>query len=211
MKIVFCSAYFLPHKGGVENYVLQISKRLVKKGHDVFVVTSRLKDMAEEEHIEGIKVIRIPAWDVLKDRIPVQVGLFSALSKIKDIDVLVTNTRFYLLSFFAGIYSKLHKIPWLHIEHGTKQVDYSNLFIRYVSRVVDFTIGRWILRNAVVSGVSQCGSGCARLGPGQRQCRQDRRSQRSVGHLFRLERQGFGGSRENGSGRFRRQGVGQAH
>ncbi|RJQ38903.1 glycosyltransferase [Candidatus Microgenomates bacterium] len=77
MRIVFFTKYFCPHIGGVEKHVLNLSKKMLEKGHDVIVVTEKLylqQDLsghqkvslghlpgaqANLEDINGIKVIRI--------------------------------------------------------------------------------------------------------------------------------------------------------
>lgn len=62
MSILFFSRSFYPHIGGVEKHVLEISKRLVAKGHSVSVVTEELstKDIPKHESINSIEVYRIP-------------------------------------------------------------------------------------------------------------------------------------------------------
>lgn len=154
MKIVIFSSYFLPHRGGVENYVYQTGKRLVKRGHKVWVITSRLKGMKPEETIEGIKVIRFPAIEPLPGRMAVPLAL-NSLEKIGKPDVIITHTRFYPLSVAGGMIAKSKGIPWLHVEHGTAQVRYSNPLVNIGARTFDATAGRWILRNATVAGVSK--------------------------------------------------------
>ena len=59
MKIAQVTPYFHPHVGGVESYVLALSKELMKKGHDVTVYTTLLPKTKENEKIEGINVKRI--------------------------------------------------------------------------------------------------------------------------------------------------------
>jgi glycosyltransferase involved in cell wall biosynthesis len=60
MHIVHATSFFLPCLGGIEQYVYQISKRLVKRGHKVTVYTSRTpKDANPEEWIDGILVKRL--------------------------------------------------------------------------------------------------------------------------------------------------------
>ncbi len=154
MKIVVFSSYFLPHKGGVENYAYQTGKRLVKKGHKVFVVTSRLKGMKAEETIDGIKVLRFAAIEPLPGRMAIPFAM-NALEKIGRPDVIVTHTRFYPLSVAGGMIAKSKGIPWLHVEHGTMQVKYSNPLVDIGAKTFDATAGRWILRNAHVAGVSK--------------------------------------------------------
>jgi glycosyltransferase involved in cell wall biosynthesis len=156
MKIVIFSSYFLPHKGGVEFYVWQTAKRLVKRGHKVWVVTSRLPGMKKREKIEGIQVIRLPALEILRDQFPVQLSLAADVRKeISKADAVITHTRFYPLTLAAGMYAHAKGIPWLHIEHGSKQVDYTNPVVLAGSRVFDATAGRWILSHSKVAGISK--------------------------------------------------------
>lgn len=155
MRIVVFSSYFLPHKGGVENYVYQMCKRLVKRGHKVWVVTSRLPKVVDREVLDGIRVVRIPSVELLADRLTLQLSPVSDVMKeIGKVDVIVTNTRLYPLSFAAGLYAHRNNVKWLHIEHGTSQ-PYSNSVINAGVRFVDSTFGRWILSHSSVAGVSQ--------------------------------------------------------
>lgn len=154
MKIAIFSSYFLPHKGGVENYVYQTGKRLVKRGHKVWIVTSRVKGTKEEETIDGMRVVRFPAIEPLPGRMAVPL-VVNALKKIGRPDVIITHTRFYPLSVAGGMIAKSKGIPWLHIEHGTAQVNYANPIVNFGAKTFDATAGKWILRNAKVAGVSK--------------------------------------------------------
>ncbi len=156
MRIVIFSSYFLPHKGGVEFYVWQTARRLVKRGHKVWIVTSRLRGTKSEEKMEGVTIMRLPGVEVLPEGMNIQLPFLSKIvEKIGKIDAIITHTRFYPLTISAGFFAHRKGIPWLHIEHGTAQVVYRNPFVRFVSRVVDSTTGSWVLRHASVAGVSK--------------------------------------------------------
>jgi len=43
MKVVFLSRQFFPDIGGVEKHVLEISKQLIARGHDVTVISEGLE------------------------------------------------------------------------------------------------------------------------------------------------------------------------
>jgi glycosyltransferase involved in cell wall biosynthesis len=58
MKVVQVTPYFMPHIGGVESHVLELSKMLKKRGHEVTVLTALLKGTKPEEEVEGINVLR---------------------------------------------------------------------------------------------------------------------------------------------------------
>lgn len=60
MTVLFLSRLFYPHVGGVEKHVLEISKRLIKKGDKVIVVTEKYSDnLTNYEIFKGIKIYRI--------------------------------------------------------------------------------------------------------------------------------------------------------
>src|SRR5258708_11449258 len=59
MKIVFLSPLFFPHIGGVEKHVYLLSRELIKKGHEVTVITYRFdSELKSREAVDGIKVVR---------------------------------------------------------------------------------------------------------------------------------------------------------
>jgi len=64
MKILFLSRRYWPDIGGVEKHVLEISKILIEKGHEVTVVTQSQGEKklpaGRQGKINGIKVVRIP-------------------------------------------------------------------------------------------------------------------------------------------------------
>ncbi len=65
MKILFITPFFYPIRGGMEEQVLQISKELIKRDHEITVFTSNLsrkgKIKIKEEIYEGIKIKRFNA------------------------------------------------------------------------------------------------------------------------------------------------------
>ncbi len=61
MKIVVHCVYFPPEVGGLESHVHYLCRGLVKRGHEVTVVTSLSQPgLAPEEDIDGIRVHRTP-------------------------------------------------------------------------------------------------------------------------------------------------------
>ncbi|MEM2057837.1 MAG: glycosyltransferase family 4 protein [Thermoproteota archaeon] len=64
MKIVMVNVYFYPDMvGGAEWYVYNISRELVKMGHEVHVFTGKYpekKDVQHPESIDGIRIHRVP-------------------------------------------------------------------------------------------------------------------------------------------------------
>lgn len=61
MKIVFVSRLYLPHLGGVEIHLKEISAILVRMGHEVTIITSQHdKKLNLEADYNGVRVFRIP-------------------------------------------------------------------------------------------------------------------------------------------------------
>ena len=59
MRIVQVGPWFHPHIGGVESHIKTISAELVRRGHDVTVVTSRFdRRLPEREEMEGYRILR---------------------------------------------------------------------------------------------------------------------------------------------------------
>lgn len=60
MKFIDVNPYFYPFKGGIENRMHDTAKLLVKRGHDVTILTGRLPDTEEEEIApEGYRIVRL--------------------------------------------------------------------------------------------------------------------------------------------------------
>lgn len=60
-KVLFLSPSFLPHLGGVETHVSEISKLLAKKGWQITILTvQNSSDQLEKEKISYATIIRIP-------------------------------------------------------------------------------------------------------------------------------------------------------
>jgi len=105
MKILFLTRLFYPHKGGVEKHVLEVSKRLIKKGHEVTVVTENLDsdcfhDLNHENKdksvMDGIEVIRINAGrDSFFKKFRVWKELWKYRKLIKEADVVHCHDVFF--------------------------------------------------------------------------------------------------------------------
>ena len=77
MKILIATHYFLPHKGGIEFVAYNQAKELVKKGHQVTIVSSKIGNEPEEEIMDGIKVRRVKAWNYFEDKQGVPYPIYS--------------------------------------------------------------------------------------------------------------------------------------
>ena len=156
--IVFFSGYHIPHLGGIERYTDNLGKELIKTGYNVIVVTSNYANLKEEEEINGLKIIRIPIFNIFTNRYPIPKKnkkckkLLSRLDEY-NIDAIIVNTRFHLTSLLGAKYGKKHKIPVYQVEHGSqhltvdnKRLDffglvYEHLLTCYVKNFIDYSYG----------------------------------------------------------------------
>lgn len=125
MKIAIFSAQYLPTFGGVERYTEQIARHAVQAGHEVSVVTSALAGLRDVESTpEGISIIRLPVYPMMKGRFPfLRPSL--ALRKLrhsiwsKKPDIVLIQTRLYPLSIYAARQAKKYGIPSVLIDHSS--------------------------------------------------------------------------------------------
>lgn len=59
MRVLHLNPYFFPYRGGIERRIWGLSKELVKRGHEVYVLTSLLPDTKPEETVDGVRVRRL--------------------------------------------------------------------------------------------------------------------------------------------------------
>lgn len=60
MRICMFNNLFPPVKSGSSHFTFTLSKMLAARGHEITVIAAKIKGSAEEEHINGIHVYRLP-------------------------------------------------------------------------------------------------------------------------------------------------------
>jgi glycosyltransferase involved in cell wall biosynthesis len=101
VRIVQVSPFFSPHPGGVESHVRAISGELVRRGHEVTVVTSRYDaSLPTESEIDGIRVIRARTRAVVFQT-PLDTGVGAAVRGLQA-DVAHLHYPPPLTSYFAS-------------------------------------------------------------------------------------------------------------
>ena len=162
--VVIFSAYLLPHLGGIERYVDNLSKQFVKLGISPILVTTNYNNLRDIEEVNGVLIIRLPIYSIFKNRYPIikHNKKYRNLMKKLDnysIDTIIVNTRFHLTSHVGVQYACKRKIPVYLIEHGSNYVTLDNKFIDFfANRYEDFLT--WRLKKKVNGfyGVSKaCG------------------------------------------------------
>lgn len=158
MNIAFVVNNFPPRTGGVEAHVHSLANELMRSGHNVFVVTLGTEPGCRSEF--GLRVIRLREhWRIADVLGFPPVGTRTKLSRFfreQKIDVVSVHTRFFPMSYLGIRAAKKCGLPVILTEHGSAHVITDSLFIRWASRIVDHTFGRFVLRRAdQVLGVSE--------------------------------------------------------
>ena len=160
-RILIFAAYFYPRLGGYEKTIYALSSRLVEKGYEIDVVTCNTEETPVEEEVDGIRIHRLPSWNILGGTYPIPkptVTTFKILFQLSRnrFDLINTHSRFFPTSLLGLIFAKLKRKPLVHTEHGAPHVVLSNKLIGSVNKAYDHTIGSLIIKSAARNiGVSQ--------------------------------------------------------
>ncbi len=116
MKILHVCNHFYPNVGGIETYVMELSKNLIKLGHtsDVLCLDTEYagQRLPKEEIINGIKVMRTGCMDLRVYKLAPQV-----LRYVKGYDIIHVHAVSFFSDFFA-LTKRLHKKPLVLSTHG---------------------------------------------------------------------------------------------
>lgn len=153
MKILILTHYFQPHIGGIEIVAYNQAKEIVKRGHQVTIITSKVGEETEQEIIDGIKVIRVKALNFFENHFGVPYPilypklLLRLNEEIKESDVINTHGIVWMQSFFGAIISRIYQKPIVLNQHNT-YINYKNPILRLIETIADKTIGRYTLNSA---------------------------------------------------------------
>lgn len=151
-RVLITTDFYKPHANGVSAYVQHLVNALDSKRYDVTILTygatkQRVRDGATT-------IIRIPRFRFVGDafRVP-RIGV-----RIPRCEIVITNTRFFTLSFLGAVLAKRWQARHVHIEHGAMHVPHSKAHVRSLAWTYDQTIGRAVLSMAdAVVTVSRAG------------------------------------------------------
>lgn len=122
MKIIQLCAHFFPVIGGKETAVFNISKELVKLGHEVIIFTSdfdregrRIKEIKSD--YEGVKVKRFKSWFMVGATAVFFPGIIKDLLTM-DYDLIVTHTYRQPQTDLSLLSSKLKRKKCVLMTHN---------------------------------------------------------------------------------------------
>src|SRR5207302_2910890 len=152
-RVLFFTAFAAPHKGGVERYSLALARRLVARGLQVTIVTCNTEGAAAEETIDGVRLIRLPAWTFVSRQFPIPRLGRRTLRVLRELrqsppDIVGTYTRFYVTALLGYFFARRVRRPLYHLERGSRTYAGPSAAVNVVAWIVDRTWGRMILRRA---------------------------------------------------------------
>jgi len=155
-KLNILIAYqYLSFKGGLEEVILNQSKYLKERGHNISIVTSQYNKDESNETNDGVIIHRFPSLNFTYKLfgIPYAIPLLSLtnykkLSKIfKNADIVNIHGHPYFASFIYLLISKRHKKPVILTQHNT-DIKSKSEFINSFYFLIDRTIGKFNLASS---------------------------------------------------------------
>ncbi len=153
MRILQVHSFLYPHIGGSEIHVLELAKRLKKRGHQVLILTSLLKGDQRNEVIEGVDVLRLPG--IYFPSIPYFIfapEFFDVLLRLfSRFDIIHSHVRFFFstncVAFFRRIRKSCRFVITLQANHPYPKIALLNRLVLPYDR----TFGRFTVNSADVA------------------------------------------------------------
>lgn len=136
MKILFAMTYFRPYVSGPIIYVENLARELVRRGHEVTILTSHYDPaLARDETVsDGVRVVRVPVFLRVSKGVIMPTYAASALRQIAAHDVVAIQVPQFEASTLAALAWQLG-VPATMTYHCDVQLP-KGLFNRIVDRVV---------------------------------------------------------------------------
>lgn len=150
-NILVITPFFYPHIGGSQQYMEDIYACLVKKYPQIKVDVLCYKTVKEsnEEYYRGMKIYRIPCFNVLTGQfcLPNPSSLINFILKNwKAYDLIHCSTRFFDSSWWAPVLARLTGKKIILTDHCAESPKHENQFIDFISKIIDRTIAGFFLR-----------------------------------------------------------------
>ncbi|AXE63390.1 hypothetical protein BBF93_03530 [Hyphomonas sp. CACIAM 19H1] len=156
------AGHFLPNVGGVERYIYNLSRALIRQGCEVSVLTTQSEDAPLIETMDGIDVFRLPSLHLGGGRLPVpklfnkQVLAQLAAVEAWQPDIFVIHTHLFLSNLCAARLARRTQTPQVLVNHGSGFVKGGNFAINLALQGYEHLLARQIGRHSAEAfGVSQ--------------------------------------------------------
>lgn len=124
MKIAVVNNFYPPRPGGSAHLAQHLAQEYANAGHEVLVITATYGDAPKEEHKNGLRIVRIPAWTLPKTRFAANfdIGFVSSPRAKKRVfellddfapDVVHQHGQFFDLTWLSGWWARKRGVPTL--------------------------------------------------------------------------------------------------
>lgn len=155
-RICLVTHFFPPHVGGIEKVADEQSRRLIRLGYEISVLTCQYK---RKSHTREIKKMRAEPIEVehystlnIAERIGIPYPILSigAYKKFSDIikkcDIVHAHGHPYMSSYLASKVATRYDKPFVLTQHNTF-IDYQS-WLNLFEHLNDHIIGKFVLREA---------------------------------------------------------------
>lgn len=158
MKICQITPYYLPHTGGIERYVYNLSQYLIStKNHTIDVLTANIPESAENETVDTIRIHRYPCRFSPMGN-PILSNLSDLPSRLNEYDIIhIHGVYTYLaLKTILALRKKSsrktnERKPKIYLTHHGRVVYpkspkniiakiYENIFVRLILKEIDTAV-----------------------------------------------------------------------
>lgn len=156
MKVIIFASYFFPHMGGLEGYTRSLCKFLSERNIYCIIITCNTEKQDSVSNLGNTRVIRLDCWHILKDTMPVPKINKKNISLIREFFIegpkfIITQTRFFPLSFLGALIARNIKTNHIHIEHGASHVFTGGFFRAKIFHLYDHIFGGFVVKKAKIS------------------------------------------------------------
>ena len=146
MNILMLSRLFSPHIGGVEKHVEKVMERLIKRGHEITIVTERYdKKLKLQQVYKGIRIFRIPVpHQEKKKKWAIWKWLWENRNLIKGNDLIHIHDVFFWYLPFKVIFPFKQMYITFHGYEGNKPPT--------TKAVIQRKIGEWMSSGTICVG-----------------------------------------------------------
>lgn len=137
-NICIVSSQYLPHVGGVENFVFNLSRELAGRGHQVTIVTSQMDGVPDYETEGNIEIFRLPTKQFMDGRFPVlkpcgELNRWKKEFRKRNFDIMLVNMRFYFISLYMLRLAKKMGVRCIMLDHGSSHLNTGGRFTTMLS------------------------------------------------------------------------------
>lgn len=146
-RVLLITPYFYPHKGGSQQYALELYSHLMKINPSVSVdvVCYNTDNSKPVEEYNGFTIYRVPCWQPLKGQfaIPNYVALATTLQKLfakNRYSFVNSHTRFFESSWWVPFVARYYYTRSVLTDHCATHPTHARKIVSYIAQAIDKTI-----------------------------------------------------------------------